>query len=220
MSAYWWKITGVLLVLYSIIAGFLMPVPALPILHESIRNLYFHVPMWFAMVIVLLLSVIHSIRYLSNGHPDHDLKSAEYVNTGLFLGSMGLITGMIWAKYTWGDWWSNDPQQNSAAICMLLYAAYSVLRNSFDEDQKRAKVSAVYNIFSFPVMVVLLFVLPRMTDSLHPGKGGNPGFNTYDLDRDMRMVFYPAVLGWILVGLWIVNLRFRYRRLRDQLHSH
>ena len=43
----WWKIVSVLLILYSIIAGFLIQVPALPILHETIRNLFFHVTMWF-----------------------------------------------------------------------------------------------------------------------------------------------------------------------------
>lgn len=219
MSAYWWKITGVTLVLYSIIAGFLVPVPALPILNESIRNLYFHVPMWFAMVITMLLSVIYSIRYLATSRQRFDLLAVESANVGVLFGVLGLATGMIWAKYTWGEWWSNDPKQNSSAITMLLYGAYIVLRNSLDEEQKRARISAVYNIFAFPVMIVLLFILPRMTDSLHPGSGGNPGFNTYDLDRDMRMVFYPAVLGWMLTGAWIINLRARYRQVNDQLHS-
>jgi heme exporter protein C len=47
------KILAVLLVTYTIIAGFLVPSPLIPILHESIRNLYFHVPMWFAMTLML-----------------------------------------------------------------------------------------------------------------------------------------------------------------------
>ena len=49
-------------------------------------------------------------------------------------------------------------------------------------------------------MVPLIFVLPRMGDSLHPGSGGNPGFNTYDLNTQMRWVFYPA-------GPWVDWLR-------------
>lgn len=53
-----------------------------------------------------------------------------------------------------------------------------------------------------------------MNDSLHPGNGGNPGFNKYDLDSKMRMVFYPAVIGWILMALWITQLRIRTERLR------
>jgi heme exporter protein C len=56
-----------------------------------------------------------------------------------------------------------------------------------------------------------------MTDSLHPGNGGNPGFNSYDLDSSMRLVFYPAVLAWILVGVWIANLKFRLRLIENNL---
>lgn len=216
MTKNWWKLLGVLLVLHSIIAGLLLEVPHLPILNESIRNLYFHVPMWFTMITTFLVSVVYSIRYLRTGDQQHDIKAVEMVNVGVFFGLLGLTTGMIWATYTWGEPWSNDPKQNSSAITMLLYMAYLVLRGSIDEEQKRARISAVYNVFAFPVMIVLLFILPRMTDSLHPGNGGNPGFNSYDLDTRMRGVFYPAVLGWILIGVWISQLRSRYRMLLDK----
>ena len=62
-------------------------------------------------------------------------------------------------------------------------------------------------------MIVFIGILPRMTDSLHPGNGGNPAFGSYDLDSAMRAVFYPAVFGWIGIGLWIVELRVRLSRL-------
>ncbi|MFM6975907.1 MAG: cytochrome c biogenesis protein CcsA [Sphingobacteriaceae bacterium] len=211
MNKNWWKILASVLLIYSVIAGFLIEVPRLPILHESIRNLYFHVPMWFTMIFLYLISVSYSIKYLASGDEKHDLMAVEMVNTGIVFGFMGLATGMIWANYTWGAPWPNDPKLNSAAISTLMYLAYIVLRSSLDEEQKRARISAVYNIFAFPVMVVLLFILPRMTDSLHPGNGGNPGFNSYDLDNHMRLVFYPAVLGWILIGVWVATLKYRLR---------
>ena len=211
MQKNWWKILASVLLLYSVIAGLLLEVPRLPILHESIRNLYFHVPMWFTMIVLYLISVVYSIKYLSTGNEKHDLVAVEMVNTGIVFGFLGLATGMIWANYTWGSPWPNDPKLNSAAIATLMYMAYIVLRGSMDEEQKRAKISAVYNVFAFPVMIVLLFILPRLTDSLHPGNGGNPGFNSYDLDSQMRLVFYPAVIGWILIGVWIANLRYRVR---------
>jgi len=216
MKENWWKILASVLVLYSVIAGLLGEVPHLPILHESIRNLYFHVPMWFSMVILYLVSVIYSVKYLSSGNENHDLKSVEFVNAGIVFGFLGLATGMIWGNFTWGSPWPNDPKMNSSAISTLMYLAYIVLRNSLEEEQKRAKISAVYNIFAFPIMIVLLFILPRMTDSLHPGNGGNPGFSSYDLDSRMRGVFYPACLGWILLGVWIADLQFRIRKLQNK----
>jgi heme exporter protein C len=97
-----------------------------------------------------------------------------------------------------------------------MYMAYTVLRGSMDDDEKRARVSAVYNLFSFPVFVVLIFILPRLTDSLHPGNGGNPGFNSYDLDSRLRLVFYPAVIGWTLLGFWIAQLYSRIEQLNKQ----
>ncbi|CAM4392081.1 heme exporter protein C [Pedobacter westerhofensis] len=209
----WWKILGSVLVMYSTIAGFLASVPPLPILHQSIRNLYFHVPMWFAMIILFTISVVHSIKYLSSSSQSDDNKAVQSVNAGIIFGMLGLVTGAIWARFTWGQAWSFDVKQNFAAIAMLLYFAYLILRNAIDEEQKRAKISAIYNIFAFPMMVVLLFVLPRLSDSLHPGNGGNPGFNAYDLDSHMRMVFYPACLGWILIGCWIYSILFRVSSL-------
>lgn len=216
MRKNWWKLVAFILVIYSIIFGLLSEVPRLPILNESIRNLYFHVPMWFAMIIVYLISVIYSIRYLGSNNEKHDLIAVESVNTGIIFGFLGLLTGMVWANYTWGAPWPNDPKLNGSAIATLVYLAYIVLRGSIDEEQKRAKISAIYNVFAFPVMIVLLFVLPRMTDSLHPGNGGNPGFSAYDLDARMRGVFYPAVFGWILVSVWIMTLRYRIRVIENK----
>jgi len=207
----WWKVAAVLLVLYTLIAGLLLPVPRLFLLHETIRNLYFHVPMWMGMLTVLVVSVFYSVMYLRTGDEKHDLAAVECVNVGLVLFALGLVTGMLWAKYTWGEYWSGDPKQNCAAIAFLLYCAYLVLRNSMDEEQKRAKISAVYNIFAFPIMIVLIFVLPRMTDSLHPGNGGNPAFGKLDLDNHMRIVLYPAFIGWSFIALWIATIRYRIR---------
>ena len=213
MHKMWWKILGAVLVLYATIAGFLAKVPELPILHETIRNLYFHVPMWFAMIVLFSISVFYSIKVLRSNNPLDDIKAVESVNTGIVFGILGIITGSVWAKFTWGQAWSFDVKQNFAAIALLLYFAYLVLRNAIDEEQKRAKISAIYNIFAYPMMVVLLFVLPRLQDSLHPGNGGNPGFNSYDLDSRMRIVFYPACLGWIIIGYWIYTLLFRLRSI-------
>jgi heme exporter protein C len=213
----WLKILAVALLIYTVIAGFLFYVPRLNIVNETIRALYFHVPMWFGMVVLFLLSTIHSIRYLKNPSFEQDSYAVEYANTGLVLGLLGIFTGMIWANYTWGSPWHGDPKQNGAAIALLVYLAYFVLRGSVENEDQRARLSAVYNIFAFAAMIPLIFVIPRMTSSMHPGSGGNPGFNMYDLDSNMRLVFYPAVAGWILLGVWIASLRIRTRLLNEKL---
>jgi heme exporter protein C len=209
MRRYWWKVICILLLAYTVIAGFLLPVPRLNIINETIRNLYFHVPMWFTMIVLFLVSFIYAIKYLRSGDLKDDIYSAEITKTGILFSILGMLTGMEWANYTWGSPWSNDPKQLGTALCMLIYFAYLVLRGGIKDEEKRAKISSVYNIFAFALMIPLLWILPRMVDSLHPGNGGNPGFNTYDLDSDMRKVFYPAVFGWILLGVWLSNLKIR-----------
>ena len=95
----------------------------------------------------------------------------------------------------------------------MIYLAYFILRGSIENEDQRARISAIYNIFAFAALIPLLFVLPRLTDSLHPGNGGNPGFNAYDLDSNLRMVFYPAVIGWTLLGFWIAAVKIRIGRI-------
>ena len=211
------KTLCVILLVYTVSAGILFDVPRLPILNETIRVLYFHVPMWFTMIFLLFLSSINAYRFISSGDLSYDLKSYNYANIGIFFGVLGIISGMIWAKYTWGTYWTNDPKLNGSAVGLLIYFSYFVLRNSVEDESKKGKISSVYNILAFSMLIPLIFILPRLTDSLHPGNGGNPGFNVYDLNSQLRMVFYPAVIGFILLGIWIADLRLRVLKLKNEL---
>jgi len=208
-----YKALGVALVLYSLVYGLLTSVPDLPIIEQSIRNLFYHVSMWFAMVGMMAGSFGNAVGFLRGDNLQKDRRSESLAETGMLFAFLGLFTGMMWAKFTWGAWWTNDPKLNGSAITILIYLAYFVLRNGIEEPRKKARISAVYNIFAFVMMIVFIGILPRMTDSLHPGNGGNPGFNSYDLDNRLRMVFYPAVIGWIMVGTWIASLRYRIKNL-------
>ncbi|ADB39830.1 cytochrome c assembly protein [Spirosoma linguale DSM 74] len=217
MLKHWWKALTILILAYVFLAGLMSPVPKLPILHEAIRNTFFHPPLWIAMMTLLLASAIFSIRYLRKGKLDDDLISVELANTALLFGVLGCITGSVWAYFAWGDLWPNDPKTNGVAVGMLLYLAYFVLRGSVDDEIRRARLSAVYNIFAFAVFIPLILILPRLTDSLHPGNGGNPGFNQYDADNSIKRIIRPAFVGFTLLGFWITQLRVRLRRLETLL---
>ena len=210
----WWKILGILLIYYVIIYGFVIEVPRLAILNETIRNLFFHVAIWFAMFILLIVSVIYSIKYLKTSELKNDIIASEFAIMGIVFGLLGVATGSVWAKFTWGDWWVNDPKLNATTIALLIYLAYFVLRSSIEDSHQKGRISSVYNIFAFAAAVPLIFVLPRLTDSLHPGNGGNPGFSAYDLDSNLRVVFYPAIIGWTLLGVWFATLRIRLNKLQ------
>ena len=136
----WWKIASIILLLYTFTAGFLLEVPRLPPLQETIRNLYFHVCMWFAMMILFTISVVNAVRYLRTFNQKYDIYARQYAVMAIVLGLLGYITGAIWASYTWAD--PNKPVMNSfssiardpkligAAIALLVYFAYLILRDS------------------------------------------------------------------------------------------
>ncbi|WP_018617406.1 cytochrome c biogenesis protein CcsA [Segetibacter koreensis] len=216
----WWKVLSVVFLLFTFTAGFLIKVPHIGNLYGSIRNFFFHVPMWFGMMVLFIVSVIYAIKFLRNPSIDADIYSREYAKTGIVFGVLGLITGAIWANYTWGEAWSNDPKQLLAAIALLIYAAYFILRNSIPDVDKRAKIGAVYNVFACAMLFPTLWIIPRMVESLHPGGQGvegNPGMGGgKDLDPAMRMVFWPAVVGWTLLGVWITTLRIRLEQFKEK----
>jgi heme exporter protein C len=187
------------------------------ILNETIRNTFFHVALWFAMFILLIIGLYHAIQYLRTGNYDHDIQSASFNRIAIMYGVLGLITGSIWAKFTWNTFWTTDVKLNMTAVAMLIYLAYLVLRGSSTDHDKRAKVSASYSIFAFLALIPLVFVIPRLTDSLHPGNGGNPALGGEDLDNTLRMFFYPSIIALILLGTWMAVLLIRYERLKEKI---
>lgn len=211
MKKAWWKILCVVILFYTLIQGLTGVVPRQPILNETIRNVYFHVPLWFGMMTLMTASMWFAIKYLRNGRVEDDEYSVEFANVAIFFGILGFMTGSLWGQFTWGDWLPKDPKIIAVEVGLLIYASYFILRSSFEDEQRKARLSAIYNIFAFATFLPLVWILPRLTDSLHPGNGGNPAFGKYDMDNHMRMVFYPAIIGWTLLGVWISSLRIRLR---------
>src|SRR5437868_6304330 len=224
MRKNWWKILSFLLLVYTVIGGFLMDVPIKDIIYESIRNLYFHVCMWFAMMILFTVSIVYSVKYLSSFNLRDDIYAKHFAAVGTFLGILGYATGSIWANYTWvtdaGKSLGSvlrEPKLIGAAIALLIYGAYFVLRGSFTDIDKRARISAVYNIFAFALLFPTIWIIPRILPSLHPGgENGNPALDTNDVDSRMRLVFYPAIIGWTLLGVWITSLKIRLNLLKEK----
>ncbi len=203
--------------------GSWLSVPRMPILEHTARNLYFHVPMWFTMMGLALISAYHSLQYLRLGLVVRDLRASEAAKMAVVFGLLGLVTGSVWAHYTWYEgtniWWNFDPKQTLAAVQVLIYGAYFGLRNAMDDPTVRARVSAAYNLFAAVTVPFLLYVLPRQMESLHPGAEGNPAFSeiTHPV---MRIVFYPAVFAFFLVGWLLYTQRVRLGLIARRMTSH
>ncbi|HUR66590.1 MAG TPA: hypothetical protein VMZ03_09580 [Chitinophagaceae bacterium] len=226
MRKHWWKIICVALLVYTIIAGLLIKVPNLPLLGQTSRNLFFHVGMWMSMMTLFTVSVVNAIRYLRTFNLRYDIYSRQYAVAGIVFGLLGYSTGTIWMSYTWADpnnalfqsfsALAREPKLIGTAIALLIYFAYMVLRDSIKDMDQRAKVSAVYNIFAYAMLFPAIWIIPRILPSLHPGQEGNPALNFKDVSPLMRIVEWPAFVGWTLLGVWITTLKIRFALVKER----
>lgn len=217
MNLKYWKWAVAVWLTIVIAAGFLIPLPDIALLQQSARNLFFHVPMWFTMFVCFGGGFVFSFKYLNNEDLADDRKAETYTTVGLVFGICGLLTGSLWARFTWGTWWTfAEPKMNLSAMAMLIYVAYFVLRKAFVDREKRAKISAVYNIFASVTVPFLFYIIPRQLPSLHPGAQGNPAFSQITAPQ-LRFVFYPAVIGFIGLAIWLINIGIRYKKVKDQV---
>lgn len=214
-----WKYAVAVWMTTVIAVGFLIPIPDIPILKQSARNLFLHVPMWFTMAVCFGAGLVYSIKYLNSPSPETDRKAETATQVGLMFGICGLLTGSIWARFTWGTWWTfAEPRMNLSALGMMIYVAYFVLRTAFDNPEKRAKISAVFNVFAATTLPFLLYIIPRQLPSLHPGADGNPAFSEITAP-ELRYIFYPAVVGFIALSVWIGNILNRYKKVRMNIEE-
>lgn len=214
-----WKYVVAIWMTCVIIGGFLIQIPEIPILEQTARNIFFHVPMWMTMFSLFMISFWYSIKYLNEPNMDFDIKASSAAAVGVTFGVCGLLTGSLWARFTWGSWWTfAEPKMNLAALAMMIYVAYFVLRSAFDDHQKRAKLSAVYNIFAVTTIPFLLYIVPRQLTSLHPGADGNPAFSEITAP-ELRYILYPAFIGFIATGYWIYTVVSRYKKVQFEVEN-
>lgn len=195
--------------------------PFIPDLTDRVKILNLHVPMSWIAVVAYLVSMIYSVKYLRKKELDYDIKAAASSSLGTLFAILATVTGMLWAKFNWGSYWSWDPRQTSILILILIYAAYFVLRSSIENEEPRARLSSVYSIIAFVTVPFLVFILPRITTGLHPGAGGEEGpilsNQPSALDSNLMYSFGISLFGFCLLYFWMMNLKIRLEKINYKL---
>jgi len=208
------RLLKVLLIPYLaavIAAAFLWPEPAQGFIGESSRIVFFHVPCAWTSSLAFLVAAGYSLAFLVRRNPWHDDIAAAAVRIGLLFGVLTLVTGSLFANIMWGSWWNWDPRQSSYLLLVFLYAAYLFLRSAVEDPDRRARIAAVYALFSAVLMPFLVFVAPRVTASLHPQTVINPQGRIL-MDRPTKVVFFAALFGFSGLFLWLLSLEARVLR--------
>lgn len=203
----------------------LLEYPFIEALQHRIKNLNLHVPLHWTSFIAYLVSLIFSIRYLKHNRLEDDIVASSAIKIGLIFTILGTVTGMIWAKFNWGAYWNWDPRQTTILVIMLIYFAYFGLRNSLDSFEKKAKLSAVYSIISFIAVPVLMFIIPRLLPSLHPGGKDDgttgPVISTQAdmVDSSLAFIFYLSIAAFLFIYFWYLSIEIRQKMLENKLRE-
>lgn len=200
-----------------IAAGFLWA-PLVPVLGETTRVLYFHIPSAWITVLALGWSMVHSALYLRTRKMEHDHQAAAAAEIGILFCIVATISGSLWAKAMWGGYWNWDPRETSIFFLLLVYAAYLALRGAIDAGERRARLSAIYSMIAFVSVPFLIFIVPRIYFSLHPDPIINPS-GKMDMDPRIRMVFYAMLLGFTGLYFWVQSVRVRIARLETRVEA-
>ena len=188
--------------------------PADATLGEISRIIFFHIPTAWVAVVGFLACMVHGSRYLKKRDLKEDAAAAIWAEIGLLFIVIATVSGAIFAKATWGAYWSWDPRQTSIFVLFLIYMAYLALRSAIDDPDRRAALSSVYAIIAFVTVPLLVFVIPRLPgiQGLHP----DDAIISKDLNMDTRMllVFIASLIGFTGVSAWMFDLKMRMMRLR------
>src|SRR5687768_8375349 len=183
---------------------------------------YLHVPLAIVALIGFVAGGVYGIRFLRSGDRLHDLRSYVAIHLALILAVGALVTGSIWARASWGQWWVwDEPTLVSFLIVFLLYACYQPLRFSIEDPERQARYAAVFAIIG-GAFVPLNFMAVRLAESLiHPRVLSTTGGS---MPGSMRLTFLVSLAGIALlfVTLWKYELAskhasFQLRALKRRL---
>jgi heme exporter protein C len=206
-----WKIALTLWMAVVIMAAFLFSDPATGFPGQTSRIMFFHIPQSLVAVLGFLLSMIASITYLVKRDERSDRLAVSAAELGFLFCVLATLTGSLFAKATWGSFWNWDPRETSILVLLFIYGAYFTLRSAvIDPDKKRA-FGAAYSILAFVSVPFLIFIVPRITFSLHPEGTLNPA--NPGLDPKTLVVFFGSFVAHTALFIWMVILRIKVMRL-------
>ena len=196
-----------------IAAVFLYVEPAAGFPGEVSRILFFHVPMAWVATLAFLLSMIASSVYLITRKVNADFLAQSSAELGFLFCFLATVTGSIFAKATWGSFWNWDPRETSIVMLLMIYGAYFVLRSAVPDHEKRRVFAGVYSILAFCTVPFLVFVVPRITSSLHPEDTFNPAGP--GMDMKTLIFFLGSLCAYTALFVWMLRLKVRMLRIMD-----
>jgi heme exporter protein C len=185
------------------------------------RVFYFHVANAWVGMLGFMVAAVAGIVYLRKGDRKWDIVGLAAIEISFVFFFTAIVSGSIWARGTWGTWWTWDPRLTTAAICELVYAAYFMLRAGIEDPDRRARFGAVYAIISF-ISVPLTFISIRIFRTIHPviiGSSGAGAEGSFDMTAKMLQTFMFSLLTFSFIFADLLWHRIRLGDLADKVEN-
>lgn len=181
----------------------------------AFKIIFFHVPVAFTALAAAGVALIASVLFLITRKFVFDALAVAVTEVGLAFLAANLVTGSIWGRVEWGIWWAWDARLTSALICWILYASYLMLRRSIDEPTQRATFAAVFSIFCFIDVPIVIFSI-KWWRTQHP----QPVFwSGGSFPSDWAPFFWWNVAAMLLLGAALTLLRLRDEESQREIES-
>lgn len=179
------------------------------------RIIFFHVPAAIAAFVGALVALGASIGWLTTRRMRFDSLAVAVTEVSLAFLAANLITGSIWGRIIWGIWWTWDARLTSALVCWLLYAGYLMLRRAIEEPTQRATIAAVYSIFAFVDVPIVIFSI-KWWRTQHPqpvfwGGGSFPA--------EWYVTALLNLLAMVLLGVVLTAVRLRQEETQREIDA-
>ena len=171
------------------------------------KIIFFHVPVAITALTAAAVALIASVLFLVTKNFFFDALAVAVTEVGLAFLAANLVTGSLWGRVIWGVFWAWDARLTSALVCWLLYAGYLMLRHAIEEPTQRATFAAVFSIFAFIDVPIVIFSI-KWWRTQHPqpvfwGGGSFPSD------------WLPYFL-WNMVAMLLIGTVFTMTRLRQE----
>jgi heme exporter protein C len=177
------------------------------------KIIFFHVPVAITALTASAVALIASVLFLVTKNFVYDALAVAVTEVGLAFLAANLVTGSLWGRVIWGVYWAWDARLTSALVCWLLYAGYLMLRHAIEEPTQRATFAAVFSIFAFiDVPIVIFSIKWWRTQHPHPvfwGGGSVPS--------DWLPYFLWNMLAMLLIGAVFTMTRLRQEESQREL---
>jgi heme exporter protein C len=174
------------------------------------KILYVHPPLAYGAYLGFVLTAVGGALYLWKHRAIYDQLAVAGAEVGVVFCTLMMVTGPIWAKGTWGHWWTWDPRLTLTLLLWFVYVAYLLLRSFTEGSERTARFAALYGVAGTALIPLNYFVI-----ELSKGRSVHPeNLERGSLGAGMGLPFLVANLAAFTAFVWFVALRWEVEARR------